>query len=75
MPIIRRGIRTDLPNDVTFAEELLATMRAILKSNGSCPECSMGGVAYGSPHGLSLIHAGDDCHLGQLMTIAEEAGI
>lgn len=72
VPIIRRGVPSDLPNDVTFAEELLATVRAVLK-HSACPECRMDCTAWGS-HGLSAIHVGDDCHLGQLISIADAGG-
>ena len=75
--IVRRDVPPDLPNDVTFAEELLATIRVILKHNGECPECKLGGMTYDGVrnHGLSQIHIGDDCHLGQLMRIADAAAL
>lgn len=59
---------------LTFAEKLLMTMRTILKRSNACPECQMQ-VGTGGLHGQSQIYIGADCHLGQLMREAEEAGL
>jgi hypothetical protein len=60
-------------SDSTLAEQLLATIQVTLR-HVPCPECQCN-VGAGQLHGASQVHPGDECHLGKLLQIAEQAGL
>lgn len=57
--------RNDLP------KRLIETLEAVLRHQGTCPECHMN-VGHGQLHGVSQVFPGEDCHLDVLLIEAHD---